>query len=53
MRDSNREPRIRIIIIHVTVYFFFWIFVFIYQINTARGMVVNNNGIRDEGDEGV
>ncbi len=29
--------------------FFFWIFVFIYQINTARGMVVNDNGIKEWG----
>jgi hypothetical protein len=53
MRDSNREPRVRIIIIHVTV-FFFGIFVFfMYQINTARGMVVNDMEKRNEGDEGV
>ncbi len=35
------------------LYIFLDFFVFIYQINTARGMVVNDNGIRNEGDEGV
>ncbi len=42
MQDSNKEPRVRIIIIHVTVFFLGFLF-FIYQINTARGMVVNDS----------
>jgi hypothetical protein len=52
MRDSNRKPRVRIIIIHVTVFFWDFLF-FMYQVNTARGMFVNDSGKKNEGDEGV
>jgi hypothetical protein len=54
MRDSNRKPRVRVIIIHVTVYFFGIFFFFFISRQHSEGVVyaMTMREKVNEGDEG-